>query len=236
MNNHYSPTWFELFHSSVPAQQTATEAAFIAHHLPQPTYETILDLCCGYGRHACELATHGYRVTGVDRDAAVVAEAQQRECAAQVTYLAHDMRQIEEIPGTFDAVVNVWQSFGYFDREANADVIRQIARKLRPGGRLILDIYHRAFFGAHQGERVFLKDGVPITERKQMNGERLTVTLTYDIERRSEVFDWQLYTPEEIIALAACHDFTCVVACRDFSSQMSPSAASPRMQFVLQRR
>src|SRR5437868_10696271 len=62
MKNRYSTTWFELFLQPIQTVQTEREIAFVARQIPQPAYETVLDLCCGYGRHARLLAERGYRV------------------------------------------------------------------------------------------------------------------------------------------------------------------------------
>ena len=60
-----------------------------------------------------------------------------RENAAKnATYIHKDMRQLGEVPGQFDGVLSLWQSFGYFDEATNRDVLRQMSEKLREGGRL----------------------------------------------------------------------------------------------------
>jgi hypothetical protein len=52
MKNQYSTTWFEVFLQPIQPVQTEREIAFIARWLPPPAYMTVLDLCCGQGRHA----------------------------------------------------------------------------------------------------------------------------------------------------------------------------------------
>jgi SAM-dependent methyltransferase len=231
LSNEYSPIWFATFLETIPAAQTAAEIAFLTRYLPQPAYRTVLDLCCGLGRHAQALAAGGYQVTGLDRDPAVIAVARRQ--SDKVLYLQGDMRDLAPIPGTFDAVVSLWQSFGYFDAATNADVLRQIYAKLRPGGRLILDIYHRAFFEQHQDERVAERDGRSIVERKFMTGDRLTVQLDYGAGE-SDTFEWQLYTPEDISALAEQMGYQVLRICSSFAEQTPATAASPRMQLVFQ--
>src|SRR5262245_18749297 len=124
MNNYYSTTWFTLFLDTIDPAQTEHEAAFIARWLPHATYTSLLDICCGSGRHARALARRGYRVTGVDLNAAALAAA-QGESGEQVVYLQRDMRNLDGLPGSFDAAVCLWQSFGAFDAETNANVLAQ---------------------------------------------------------------------------------------------------------------
>ncbi len=214
--------------------QTSTEIAFVTRHLSLPSYRSVLDLCCGWGRHAQELAQLGYLVTGIDRDPAAIAEAGRRTTG--VSYRVLDMRDLSALPESYDAIINLWQSFGYFDERTNADVLRQIARKLPPHGRVILDIYHRDFFEQHQGTQAFERDGLRVTESKRMTGNRLTVELDYGDGRGADTFEWHLYTPNAIVALADQCDLACLVACSRFAEERPPSSNDPRMQFVFERK
>src|SRR5262245_43524364 len=152
MNNRYSATWLELFLDKVDPAQSEREAAFVARWLPQPIYTTVLDLCCGLGRHSRSLAERGYHVTGIDLSEEAL-EAARRESADHISYCQRDMRDLDGMPEIFDAVVCLWQSFGYFDAATNANVLRQIGRKLKHGGHFVLDIYQRGFFASRQRVR-----------------------------------------------------------------------------------
>src|SRR5690349_4380611 len=121
MTNSYSATWFETFLRDFSPAQTEREIAFLARHLSQPTYRRVLDLCCGLGRHAIPLAARGYQVTGLDRSADALAEARRRNHVG-VAWVEGDMRDLAPLPGPFDAVLNLSQSFGYFDAATNTAV------------------------------------------------------------------------------------------------------------------
>src|SRR5215469_13992278 len=113
ITNAYSSQWFELFMpSSVEASSWQADVAFLSRHLPLSHYRRVLDLCCGYGRHAIGLARQGYQVTGFDRDVAALAEAERRSrhAGAEVAFITGDMRELDTLPDTFDAVINMWQS------------------------------------------------------------------------------------------------------------------------------
>lgn len=96
-----------------------------------------LDLACGRGRHAYFVNKQGYTVTGLDLSAERITEAQSF-ANDHLTFQVHDMR--DPLPGTYDFVLNLFTSFGYFDHQNDNLVVLQNVRKaLRPGGMLVLD-------------------------------------------------------------------------------------------------
>lgn len=232
MVNVYSPAWFDIFLQTIPPAQTAAEVAFLRRQLPSPAYTRLLDVCCGTGRHALPLAAHGYAVTGLDRDLGMLAQA----AAAPVEWVAADMRALPLADGCFDAVNCLWQSFGYFDAVTNEAVLRQMAAKLRPGGRLLLDVYHRGFFAqsAQQGVRTLQWNGVAYTSTQEMAGNRWQVRLAY-AGGGGDQFAWQLYEPDELCQLAAQSGLTSLLVCANFDEEVPASPDLPRMQLLFTR-
>lgn len=240
-SNAYSPMWFRLFMPLQTDESTSKDVAFLARQLPLPRYERLLDLCCGYGRHAFRLAERGYQVTGLDRDEEAIAEAGRRMRAArqQVTYLIGDMREVGELPGTFDAVINLWQSLAYFDEATNAALLRQIRSKLTPGGRFIVDLYNREYFERNQGQKRQEIDGTLVESDGYMQGNRWHSALTYrdagGVVIGEDHMDWQMFTPNEFLALAAECGFTSRLVCAWADENIPPSPDIARMQVVLER-
>ena len=107
----------------------------------------VLDVPCGHGRIANRLAVRGARVVGLDADPFFLerARADALDLGVEVEYVEGDMR---ELPWTdrFDAVVNWFTSFGYFDDEGNREWLATALRTLKPGGRLAIDIHSRDVF------------------------------------------------------------------------------------------
>lgn len=123
---------------------TQHEVEFIMETLPIAATAEILDLYCGYGRHAIELAKNGYQVTGVDATQAFIDIARQKaaEAGALVCFEQLDMRDLAYV-NRFDAVINMFATFGYFSDEENAGVLVRIANALRGGGYLLMDLLNR---------------------------------------------------------------------------------------------
>ncbi len=138
-----SPLYYELY-AGRNEQDALLLLQAITRFLPSPPAR-VLDLACGRGRHALNLAATGYQVTGLDLASSALEHA-RREAASRnlsITFVRGDMRQ--PLPGTYDAVVNLFTSFGYFETpEENALVFKQVAAALRPDGVFIFD-----FLNAH---------------------------------------------------------------------------------------
>jgi SAM-dependent methyltransferase len=238
--NAYSSLWFDLFMPLQTEEWTRKDAEFLSRQVPLPSYQRILDLCCGYGRHALLLAERGYQVTGLDRDAAAIAEAQRRAALAgqTISYLVGDMRQTRHIPSTFDAVINMWQSFCYFDEATHADLLRQIHQKLRPGGRFIIDMYHPAYYASRQGLHQREINGITVETNTYLQGHRLHSVVQYrdaSGERGKDHFDFHLFTPEAFSTLAASCGFETVLICTWADENTPPSADVARVQMVLEK-
>jgi len=231
-SNNYSPTWFDTFLLGTAPGSTGNEMEFLLRKLPRPGYPRVLDLCCGTGRHSLLLAEVGYDVTGLDINPYALQAARKQDSRGSIKFVQGDMRDLSSLDGEFDAVLNLWQSFGYFHEEENREVLRQVHNKLRQGGRFVLDIYNRAFFTAHQGTRTLQSGNRKIIETKYMTGDRLTVHLDYGPPIQPDTYEWQLYTPDDI--RAACEEigFRTVIGCSGFDESAPPAETNPRMQFV----
>lgn len=233
MVNSYSRVWFELFLETRP--YTEKEIAFIVRHLPNPPYRKVLDLCCGEGRHTNILAHKGYEMVGIDLDAEALSIA-RREAGGAVTYLQQDMREIERIPGQFDAVLSLWQSFGYFDETTNRSILQKISKKLFSGGRFILDIYNRAYWLRNQGVRWIERKGVKIRVENKMIGNRLRSSLEYDDGLGSDTFEWQLYTLDEIIADGREFGLFVLLTCTEFNEEKPVAPDKPMMEIIFEKK
>ncbi|HEY9225591.1 MAG TPA: class I SAM-dependent methyltransferase [Gemmatimonadaceae bacterium] len=237
--NVYSRLWFSTFLGDVDADIVAPEVAFVEQQLPLGRYRTMLDLCCGPGRHLVPLAVDGYQVVGLDIDSdALDAARGSVQPFHDASFVRGDMRMLPVRTSALDSVICMWQSFGHFDEIGNRDLLAEMARVVRPGGGLLLDVYHREFYERTQGERRIERYGLRVVEQRWMDGNRLHVGLRYEYKVGDErpvgvdEFDWQLYTPDELIAEAEQVGWKLRKVCSGFDESCAPSAERPRMQLV----
>jgi len=135
-------SWFDTpyYHILYKDRDEEEAQAFmnqLTSFLDVPKASEILDLACGKGRHSIYLNKLGYHVTGVDLSTASIAHANQFENDT-LHFKEHDMRL--PLPQQFDAVVNLFTSFGYFESEEdNLRTIKAIKTELKKGGHGIID-------------------------------------------------------------------------------------------------
>jgi SAM-dependent methyltransferase len=230
--NVYSRQWFEFFHVSIDEARTIQETTFVCRCAPLPDFRKLVDVCCGMGRHARALSSRGYSVTGIDRDSDAITKA--RELAGGPSYVHADIRDYRLEPGAFDVAIVMSQSFGYFDAATNRDVLGRLAASVREGGRVILDLWNQDFFATHQRERELETASGVVRESKHLNGDRLRVQLDYP-DGAHEQFEWQLFTPAQMISLAQSVGLALLLSCTDFDATSPTSPAKPRIQFLLER-
>ncbi|MGH7506911.1 MAG: class I SAM-dependent methyltransferase [Longimicrobiales bacterium] len=246
--NVHSPEWIRTFLDTVAPEQTAREVAFLGRMLPLFTHARVLDVCCGDGRHARPLALAGYAMTGIDANAVLIQRARVRwheddanafgaddgaDPRAPVFHV-HDMRAMHDFEDGFDAVTCMWSSFGLFDGATNADVLLQMARRVRPGGRVVLDLYNPDFFEAHQGVRQLERAGRTVREEKTCAAGMLIVRHHYD-DGSESTFRWQLFSPAALADVARAADLNVALLCARFDPNTAPAPDEPRMQVVLER-
>jgi SAM-dependent methyltransferase len=104
----------------------------------------LADICCGIGRDALPLAERGIEVTGVDFSQKYLDYAEEHSTGLPLRFVCADMRQTGLPGSSFDAVTNLWTSFGYFEDEAeNEHALAEMARLLKPSGRLVMQMASR---------------------------------------------------------------------------------------------
>lgn len=136
---------------------------------------TVLDIGCGVGRHAQALKALGYKVTGLDLSEVLLAEARRNDPEGSIEWVKGDMRRLPLESESYEATVNLFTSFGYFDDlQDNTRVLQEIKRVLKPDGRYLIDFLNSAFLKSHLvpvSERVDEPSGLHIIERRSIEND-----------------------------------------------------------------
>ncbi|WP_437876545.1 methyltransferase domain-containing protein [Sorangium sp. So ce513] len=198
------PWWEELFGDDfvrtldkLDPKVVRREVDFIEERLGVEKGAVILDLACGAGGHAIEIASRGYSVVGYDLSLAMLARAADdaQDRGQKLNFLQGDMREMT-FEETFDGVYCWSTSFGYFDDEKNADVLARIRRALRSGGMLLLDVVNRDYVASRQPSLVWFEgDGCVCMDEMQVDffTSRLKVKRTVMFEDgRSREIDYSI--------------------------------------------
>lgn len=161
---------YEKLYSNRNEEEAALLADLIEKEAPRTKFPRLLDLGCGRGRHSITFAEKGYRVTGIDLSGEAIQKAEENASAkglSEIEFVVGDMR--EPLPQTFDVVVNLFTSFGYFEDDSeNRKVLAAVAAMLQKGGIFIID---------YLNQNLARKDLVP-EENGSYDG------LQYQIERK----------------------------------------------------
>jgi len=152
----FDDDYLRIFRPTFTPERTAAEVDFIEALLAVPKGAAVLDLACGYGRHAIGMEKRGYRVTGLDFNPHYleIAEAEATAAGARVTWRTGDMRALP-FEREFDGVYSFFTSFGYFGDDENEQVLAGIARAMKPGGRFLLDMMNRDWLLTHPDQRTW---------------------------------------------------------------------------------
>jgi len=187
-------TWWQDFfdhHHSLDlsrfpdADETKQELAGLISILELNGEQRIADICCGYGRHLLPLAQRGHTVFGVDIAPMMLAKAHCRleEVGVEAPILRADARQLPFADASLDVVLNLFNSFGYCQSEAqNQRILTETARVLQPGGKFLLETRNRP----HQ--IMFAPHYLPM---ETTGGQRFILHCRYDQVTHRLISEWR---------------------------------------------
>ncbi len=165
--------------------ETEQEVAGLISILELNRQQRIADVCCGYGRHLVALAQRGYSVLGVDIAPMMLAQAHRwlTEAGVEAPILRADARQLPFAAGSFNVVLNLFNSFGYCQSdEENQHVLAESARVLQPGGKFLLETRNRP----HQ--IMFAPRYLPM---QTADGQQLVLSCRYVRSTHQLISEWR---------------------------------------------
>lgn len=197
---------YPVIYAHRTVESATAESVFAIDQLKLCSSCSVLDLCCGNGRHMVHLLKHTPRVMGLDYSTDLLGMA-RKQLGPSGQLLRADMRAIPFV-GAFDALANFFTSFGYFSSEAeNLAVARGIAGALKPGGRFFVDYLNPAYLRAHLvPESLRASGGFEIHDRRWIDNETKRVNKVTEVRRDGVVINQssesvRLYDEAELLDL-----------------------------------
>jgi SAM-dependent methyltransferase len=219
--------------AAVHAQSAARLAAC-------PAGGDVLDVPCGYARHAIPLSRAGYCVTGVDRSPTLLAEARRRAGDDGPALVEADYRELPFADESFDAALNLFTSLGFYGDEEDVKALAEIGRVLRPAGRLVIETMHRdrLVHGFHEQDWRRVGEGRLLLEQRNFDAASGVAQTTQTLidntgERDSRTFAVRVYTATELVAMLRRAGFDDARCYGDLEG--GPFATTTRLVIVARR-
>lgn len=196
--------YFYFYEKILTDQITNRQIKFLVKKLKLGKSKEILDIPCGFGRHANRLAELGHKVTGVDITPGFleIAKKDAKKKRVGVNYIHADMRNIT-FKNEFDRIIMLFTSFGYFTDEENLKILKNISGTLKIGGLLCFDIFNRDAFlktflpyiVSEKGKDMMIDLNSFDSVTGRLNCRRIVIR---NGKRKDKPFSLRLYNPTEI--------------------------------------
>lgn len=234
--------WFDTsFYHKLYKNRNDAEAQFFIDNLEKKCNfhkkHRFLDLACGKGRHSIYLHSKGYDVVGLDLSPNNIQEA-QLSSESGLSFSVHDMRNTFE-PNSFDFVLNLFTSFGYFEEEdENFRVIQSVAENLKPKGKLILDYMNSTKavknLQNHYGKHI---DDIHFTITKNIENGFIVKNIDFDFEQKHYHFQERVKALEfdEFQAFFKQAGLRCLNTYGNYALDIFDLETSDRMIFVVEK-
>jgi SAM-dependent methyltransferase len=207
----FDQDYLKTYERALSTERTQREVAFVCQTLGLGPGDEVLDLCCGHGRHSIELAVRGLQVTGLDLNEGLLDQARNgADERGLVLDLVHgDMRAIP-FRSRFDAVINMFSSFGYLESEEDdLRALTGVRDALKVGGGLLLDMINREWVISNYVENEWREDdsGALVLEHREIDLLTSINHITFTLvgpdgtARESVGHHIRLYTLTEIVRM-----------------------------------
>lgn len=192
-----APWWQELFRGGhfrsvfdiIPPKQTLSQVRFIIKALDLKKGDSLLDICCGIGRHLIPLAKRGIKPTGVDVCPEYLQEAEREGRGAKVklNLICEDARKIK-FHNKFSGAINMWTSIGFFEREAdNYRVIENAHQALKSGGGFLLQTLNRDWLARNYSRKHWWEArDYKVLEEREFDLASSRLNMVWSFNRRGE--------------------------------------------------
>lgn len=230
----FGSRYYDLLYSHRNEEEAQQFISRLTALLQLPAQADVLDLACGKGRHSIYLHSLGYRVKGIDLSEKSIAYAKQFE-AEHLSFEVADMR-LFELNQSFDAIVNLFTSFGYFNNiEDNHLVLQHVKKHLKPGGLFVLDYFNAELVEKNANQSyTTTKEGIGFHITKGIEGDFVVKHITVVDELHSLEFEErvQLLKVDQLKAMIESAGLTPLATYGNYSLETFIPAESERLIII----
>lgn len=231
----FDTKYYHLLYSNRSDNEAENFISGLVKNLSIPENASIWDLACGKGRHSIALNKMGFNVCGTDLSKESIQLARQYENET-LSFFELDMRSPFRV-NYFDVVMNLFTSFGYFDKKSDdLKVLQSVSNSLKQNGLFVFDYLNPKSVHIDHGQ-VVVKDEVKFTITKEKKDN--TIIKHINVEYQNEQYNFhesvKLFQPEEIIELANQVRLKKINLFGDYELNTFDPNKSPRMIFVFEK-
>ncbi len=180
----FDKKYLDTYIDTYPPELTEKQVKFLIRELKLTKTKKILDLACGFGRHAIPLSKLGYNITGVDYSKYFIKKATgaAKKVGAKVKFLQKDIRKLN-FKNEFNVIYCMFTSFGYFESEGeHLKTLKNVYRGLKNGGEFLLDLPNLRAIEKQVKSYRRLRDGTlqKIFRQESSNDLKVKITSTFN--------------------------------------------------------
>lgn len=187
----FDTPWYPILYKNRSESEASAFISRLLEHLSLSAGASVLDLACGRGRHSLQLARAGFQVTGLDLSESSIASAKEsaKRESIDVDFEVHDMREPFRT-NSFDAILNMFTSFGYFDSDAdNKAVLAAVCQGLKADGVFVLDFMNaRNVVERLVPEETREEDGLEFHIKRWFDGKHIIKQIQFEVQGRHMSF------------------------------------------------
>jgi len=174
----------------------------------------VLDLCCGSGTQAFNLAKKGFNVTGVDFSPTAIKKARESaenmSLKGHVEFLVGDARRVSKLlekKKSFDAIISMGTSIGYYDDETDKSIVKQLNKLASSNGVLVIDLGNRDYIIKHGEPLGIIKfDDYEVHDHRRLNLDKSQAESTWEFYKKEGEDLKHVVTVSSNIRLYSLHE------------------------------
>ena len=138
-NNWFDSKYYHILYKNRNHQEAREFIKKLIKHLKLKRKSKVLDAGCGKGRHSIEIEKLGHIVTGIDLSKNSIKFAKKFE-NSNLDFIVHDI--LKPLNMEFDAVLNLFTSFGYYERDKDLEILLSLQKNLNINGIGVIDFFN----------------------------------------------------------------------------------------------